>query len=165
LATANQAYSNGNYPLAILDSDYAYALDGGISPNASLNSSAIEGQIYAITKNATFGVWAQQFSDEARFYAEEAAMSQNATLSKNYAETGFTTAVLASMLSNDTRVIFNNLTTTKVITTTAAQKQAITGISIVYILIVVFILLAIILTALFLLLNSHIGDSSTVIKR
>ena len=165
LATANQAYSNGNYPLAILDSDYAYALDGGISPNASLNSSEIEGQTYAITKNATYGVWAQQFSDEARFYAEEAAMSKNATLSKNYAETGFTTAVLASMLSNDTRVIFNNLTTTKVITATAAPKQAITGISIVYILIVVFILLAIILTALFLLLNSLIGNGSTVIKR
>lgn len=109
LSTAEQAYKSGNYPLAILDADYAF-----IFGNATLASGIGTGRLInmseSIAANSTFGVWAPQFANEALFYAQEAKLaSDNRTLSLGYAQEAYSTALLASQLSNDTSLINSNL--------------------------------------------------------
>ena len=107
---AESAYKAGNYPVAIIDADYAIAThrEGELSQLEStgniLNSSN------TIIQNATFGAWPTQFALEARFYMAEARLnSANSTLSRYYAEEAYMSSVLASTLSNDTRRIYGSL--------------------------------------------------------
>ncbi|MGC8648046.1 MAG: S16 family serine protease [Candidatus Micrarchaeia archaeon] len=106
--TAEQAYRSGNYPLAILDSDYALVFG-----NATLGSGIGTGKLInmskALASNATFGVWATQFANEALFYAQEAALSSNSSLALEYAQEAYSTALLAERISNDTSLISANL--------------------------------------------------------
>ena len=106
-ATALQAYKDGNYPLAIIDSDYAIAIynTSFTGSSANLTSSAI-----AIASNATYGIWATQFANEAAFYVQESHMAHNSTIAHTYAVEAYSSSVLASRISNDTRLIYNSMT-------------------------------------------------------
>ncbi|MCL4373767.1 MAG: hypothetical protein M1360_02700 [Candidatus Marsarchaeota archaeon] len=106
LSTAVKAYDSGNYALAILDADYAYAL---YAPIGSIPTQALIGNATTLSANATFGVWATQYANEARFYAYEAGATTNSTLARNYASQAYSVAELASQLSNDTSLIARNL--------------------------------------------------------
>ncbi len=108
LLSAESAYNAGNYPAAIIDADYAYAL--GSSHN--MNTSALLDNASALASNSTYGVWATQFSNEAMFYVKEAGLSNiNATQQRSYAESAYSTALLAHMISIDTSKIYGNFTT------------------------------------------------------
>ena len=107
-ATAESAFRSGNYPLAILDSDYAFALYNstarfGNSTGVLLNMTA------RLADNASFGVWSTQFANEAEFYSAEARITQNASAAHGYASQAYSTALLASEISNDTSAIKGSL--------------------------------------------------------
>lgn len=108
LTTAQQAYKQNNYPLAILDADYAFAL-----ANASTKSSLSTGQLInlstAVASNSNYGVWGTEFAKESQFYTSESALASNSSKAKTYAESGYAAALLAQQISNDTRVISRNL--------------------------------------------------------
>ena len=105
--TAQQAYGQGNYAVAILDSDYAYAL--GNNSGVSMPTATLNNMTESIAANATYGVWATEFAKESQFYVSESGMSGNATQAKSFAETGYAAALLAQQISNDTRIIHQNL--------------------------------------------------------
>lgn len=108
LTTAQSAFRAGNYPLAILDSEYAYAFS-----NATASFGDGTGMLLNMTTrladNSTFGAWASQFANEAMFYVGEALMSGNSTEAHGYATTAYSTALLANGVSNDTMLINKNL--------------------------------------------------------
>lgn len=107
LSSAESAYNSGNYPVAIIDADYAYAL--GSSPN--MNTSALLSDAVVLAKNSTYGVWATQFSNEAMFYVKEAGLSNiNATQQRSYAVSAYSTALLAHLINIDTSEIYSNFT-------------------------------------------------------
>ncbi|MEM4839794.1 MAG: S16 family serine protease [Candidatus Micrarchaeaceae archaeon] len=131
--TAEQAYSDGNYPLAILDSSYAQAIYGPrVESNSSLDTSALESMAESISSNATFGIWATQFANEAQFYVHEAAMAHNSSAAHAFAYQAYETAVLAEYISNDTRMIASSIipntttTTLPIGVTTVPQHPVIT---------------------------------------
>ncbi len=106
--TALLAYNQSNYPVAILDADYAYALSSAASMYNS-NASRLDNLSLSIASNSTYGVWASQFANEAYFYVQESRQTGNTTLSKSYSASAYSAALLAQQLSNDTMVISNNL--------------------------------------------------------
>ncbi|MGC8652201.1 MAG: S16 family serine protease [Candidatus Micrarchaeia archaeon] len=106
LSTAASAYDSGNYALAILDADYAYALS---TPTGSMPTQLLLSSAEALSANATFGVWATQYANEARFYIREADIAANATLARNYAAQAYSVAELASQVSNDTSLIAGSM--------------------------------------------------------
>jgi predicted S18 family serine protease len=111
VTVAETAFKEGNYPVAILDSDYAIAMaqqaPQRMPPGLILNMSE------ALLSKPTFGIWATQFALESRFYIQEAAL-HGANLSQNssYTQQAYTTALLASRIGNDTRLISGNLIAT-----------------------------------------------------
>ncbi len=137
--TAEQAYSDGNYPLAILDASYAEAIYGpAVESNSSLSAPALEAMAENLSRNATFGIWATQFSNEAQFYADEARMAQNSSAAEGFAYQAYETAMLASQISNATEFISSSLvpntTTTTLpisVTTVVPSTQVVTPSSIV----------------------------------
>lgn len=106
--TAEQAYKAANYPVAILDADYAYALTSAAS-NTTRTTSQLNGLSSSIAKNSTYSVWATEFSKEALFYVYQSDSTANSTLSKSYAQEGYAAALLAQQISNDTKIIQKNL--------------------------------------------------------
>jgi predicted S18 family serine protease len=119
LSTAESAYSTHNYPLAMVEADYAYAEGAsGLYSNAStaqLNSAAL-----AIAVNSTYGAWATQYSNEAAFFVHESQIAPNSTAARNYAMQAYSAAMLAQQMSNDSAVIYRNVALGPS-TTTAAQ--------------------------------------------
>ncbi len=109
-ATAQKAYNQNNYPLAILDADYAFAL-ANASSQYTLTIGQLNNLSIAVASNSTYGVWATEFAKEAQFYVAESGLANNATLSKSYAESGYAAALLAEQISNDTMTIRQNLVT------------------------------------------------------
>ncbi len=105
LDTAESAYKQGNYPLAILDADYAYALS--YSPNVTAEQKY--NMTLAMDSNATYGVWASQFAGESKFYIYEAKIANNESNASLYLDQAYSTALLASQMSNDMQVIYDNL--------------------------------------------------------
>ena len=108
LATAQAAFRQNNYPVAILDSDYAIAF-GTAAASSNLSVQVLDNKSLAIINNSTYGVWATEFSKEAFFYVTESRLTGNATLAKTYAESGYSVALLAQHISNDTAIISQNL--------------------------------------------------------
>jgi hypothetical protein len=106
--TALIANSVNNYPIAIIDSDYAYT-SGYSGTQDSLPTGQLLQEAQALAANSTYGVWATQFSNEAYFYIQEAGAATNTTTSHNYAVSAYFVALLASQLSNDTSIIAANL--------------------------------------------------------
>jgi predicted S18 family serine protease len=108
LSTAKEAYAVQNYPLAIIDADYGYAILNASATNMS--TAQILNSTGRIIKNATYGIWATQFSDEALFYTQEANMqSSNASAARGYAIEAYQSALLASQLSTDMAIIHSSL--------------------------------------------------------
>ncbi len=107
LSTAQQAYKEQNYPLAILDADYAYVLFNTVPQNMTVQE--INAAAQATAANSTYGVWATEFARESQFYIYESGATANSTLSRSYAVSAYTTAQLANALSNDTRLISGSL--------------------------------------------------------
>ncbi len=106
--TAQTAYKQGNYAAAILDSDYAFSLSNA-SSKFSLQTGKLDNISLALARNATYGVWATEFARETQFYASQSALTTNSTLAKDYAESAYSAALLASQISNDTSIIHNSL--------------------------------------------------------
>jgi predicted S18 family serine protease len=105
LTLAKNAYREGNYPVAIEDADYAYALS---STAQSASTPQLDAMATAMAHNATYGAWATEFSKEALFYVYESSSAKNSTLAGFDADEAFTSALLASQLSNDTKVIYES---------------------------------------------------------
>lgn len=110
--TAQQAYVQNNYPLAILDADYAYSIASAIS-NSSLPTPELNNLTISIASNSTNGVWASEFAKEAQFYVYESQSASNASSAKSYAISGYSAALLAQQISNDTNTITSNLIVTQ----------------------------------------------------
>ena len=106
--TAASAYSKGNYPLAILDADYASATPMA-SASFNISTSTLDSMAERLANSSTYGIWATQFANEALFYANQSAVAPNSSAAHTYAASAYSTAVLASLISNDTRIISNNL--------------------------------------------------------
>lgn len=106
LTLATQAYKEGNYPVAIIDSDYAYALT---SSQTTANATDLNVAAVALANNYTYGVWATEFSKEALFYVYESQHAKNSTSAQFYADQAYSSAALAAQVSNDTAAIYNSL--------------------------------------------------------
>ncbi len=106
LQLANASYAAHNYPVAILDADYAYAF-GYSSEFLQQNATYLNSRAAALAANATYGVWATEFSKESQFYTKESILASNSTIAEGYAQNAFTVAFLASQLSKDTSLIYN----------------------------------------------------------
>jgi hypothetical protein len=109
LISAKKAFAASNYPLAIFGADYAYAMS--VAPtSSSMGVNSIINQTIKLASNSTYGIWPTEFADESYLYAEEAKLASNSTSALDFAVNGYTTALLASMLSNDTKLIMSNMT-------------------------------------------------------
>jgi hypothetical protein len=108
LTLAQEAYKQGDYPVAVIDADYAYALNVA-AQRFTGNASQLSGESLGLAANSSYGVWATEFSKEAEFYAYESSAAKNSTLAQFYAEQAYSSAFLASQISNDTRSIYSSL--------------------------------------------------------
>jgi predicted S18 family serine protease len=108
LTLARQAYKQGNYPVAILDADYAYSLSSS-SQSFGTNSTALIDKSMGLASNATYGAWATEFAKESLFYAYESSTANSSQLAQYYAEQSYTSAALAAQVSNDTKSIYSSL--------------------------------------------------------
>jgi uncharacterized protein len=106
--TALAAYKNHNYPLAILDADYAFAT-GSASKSFSMNTSALDAMAESTANSSTDGIWATQYANEAMFYVYESRITTNSSAAHSYAASAYSSAVLASAISNDTKAIASSL--------------------------------------------------------
>jgi predicted S18 family serine protease len=114
LTLAKQADKAGNYPIAIIDADYAYSLSVS-TQSFGTNASQLSSQSIALASNSTYGVWATEFGKEAYFYAYESSASNSSTQAKFYADQAYSSALLASLLSNDTQSIYASLVAAPVV--------------------------------------------------
>lgn len=105
LVTAQQAYRNKNYPVAILDADYAFALSN--ASQSGLQTQQMLGAAQAIAQNSTYGVWATEFAKESQFFAYQSAATGNTTLAHSYAVQAYSSALLAAQMSQDMRLLFD----------------------------------------------------------
>ncbi|MCL4389496.1 hypothetical protein M1397_02700 [Candidatus Marsarchaeota archaeon] len=156
IATAEQAYAKGNYPLAVLDSDYAYA-EGSANMYSGENTSTLISMTgsLALSQNATYGAWPTQFDNEALFYVQQSRMATNSTVAHNYAYQAYSTALLGYLLSNDTRVIYQNLipgqpTTTSVQTPIGIGRALAFGLYLFLWIVVLMLVVVLILTVVIL---------------
>ena len=106
--TALAAYRNHNYPLAILDADYAFAT-GSASKSFSMNTSVLDAMAESTANSSTYGIWATQYANEAMFYVYESKITTNSSVAHSYAASAYSSAVLASAISNDTKTIASSL--------------------------------------------------------
>lgn len=108
LATAQQAYEQNNYPLAILAADYAFSI-----ANSSLVSDVPTGELINMSnymsQNSTYSAWATEFSKESQFYVYESMIAQNDTSAHRYAVSAYSAALLAQEISSDMKLINENL--------------------------------------------------------
>ncbi len=109
LATAREALQANNYPLAILDADYAYALNAAPSNYTNMTNAQMLSSAAALARNSTYGAWATEFGNEAEFYISESRLATNASSAKFYAQEAYSSALLASQISQDTALISANL--------------------------------------------------------
>ncbi len=122
LATSLSAYRQGNYPLALLDSDYAIAL-GSIGRYYNLSTQNLTSDATRLAYNSTYGIWATEFGNEALFYVHEAGINgANATLAHSDALDAYQSAMLASMLGNSTRLLDNSMIANATAPTNASVK-------------------------------------------
>jgi len=122
LVTAQHAYNQENYPVAILDADYAFAL-ANATFKSTFPTETLDNMSQQIATNATFGVWASEFAKESQFYVSESELANNSTAAKSYAISAYSSALLAWQLSNDTSIISNSLVVSPVPITTSIAQQ------------------------------------------
>ena len=128
VSTARTAYAQGNYGVAMLDSDFSFAFS-----NATFKYNLSTGQLLNLSsstaRGATFGAWATQYGIESQFYDQEAEFTSNSTLAHQYATEAYSTALLAYQISNDTRVISQNLIQNATATQIQQQGQQLSRIA------------------------------------
>ncbi len=107
--TAKQAYMDGEYAVSIIGSDYAYAIYNASLTTANMSVAQVLNSSDALARNSTYGAWASQFANEAEFYIQEARSTSNNGLMATYADEAHSSAVLASLISNDTAAIGQSL--------------------------------------------------------
>jgi predicted S18 family serine protease len=108
--TAQLAYNQGDYPLAIIDADYAYAMSRVSAGTVNMTNSEITGAAGALlVANATYGVWATEFAKEALFYINESRLTSNSTLAHTFAIQAYSSASLAQSIGSDTLLIYKSL--------------------------------------------------------
>lgn len=109
LTTAQQAYKNKNYALAILDAGYANAI-GSAANKFNLNASSLNNMTSLILLNKKFyGSFATNFANQAEFYLQESKLTTNATLIHQYSYQAYSSALLADQISNNIVLIHQNL--------------------------------------------------------
>ena len=107
---AETAFKNGNYPVAIIDADYAIAMHNASSLSQLEPIGKILNISSTIVQNSTFGAWATQFALESKLYSQEALLhSSNSSAMHYYADQAYSSALFAKALSNDTMLIHDNL--------------------------------------------------------
>jgi predicted S18 family serine protease len=159
-STAETAYNQGDYPLAILAADYSYALSNTGTLSANTPNKGIIDAANTLIANATYGVWATEFAKESLFYINESELAANSTLAQTYATQAYSSASLARQMSEDMHIIYMNLTpssTTSVVSPNAllSSVDSLKGMIETLLAVMVFIafLLAIIAVMLALLLR------------
>ena len=109
--TAQQAMAAKNYPLAIIDADYAYAISNASAMGGSnITTPSLLSAAASLAANATFGIWATEFANSAGFYAHESQLSSaNSTEARAYADSAYSSALLAATISSDMKLINSSL--------------------------------------------------------
>ena len=106
--SAAQLYNDSNFAAAIFATDYVSSFGAQAMPQTTqqlLNASS------SLAANSTYGVWSTQFANEAEFYINKAQVAgiANQSQAQGYAAQAYSTALLASSLSNDTRLIYSSM--------------------------------------------------------
>ena len=118
---AKVALDQGNYALALLDSDYMLSDEHSIQQNVS------EGELYnatsSLVNSSRFGSWATQFADEALFYMNESSLVPQQR-SASMLSSGYYAALLGSEISNSTKEIYSMLTTAPVSRPSTTQPSS-----------------------------------------
>ncbi len=109
LSTAEEAFAVNNYPLAIIGADYAYSIANATQQSQTFTTAQLLNISDKLARNSTYGVWATQFGNEAELYIQQSAMTTNQSQAHDYATSAYSSALLASQLSMDIRVINQNL--------------------------------------------------------
>ncbi len=172
LQTAQTAYSDSNYPLAILDSDYSYSLLSAAA-QSGLTTSQLDSMALSMSLNSTYGAWPAQFADEAEFYIQESKLTANSTQAHTYATEAYSSALLAQQLSNDTSIIYSNIspgspTSTVVpttVVTTIPYQFASRGLALVWIVIAILVIVDIVVLILIAALFSKFSAKSKIPQR
>ncbi len=147
-STAQAALKQKNYALAMFDSEYAYSGAVAGPAESSLNTSQLLAAAAGIAANATYGAWATELANNAYFYIHESSNTANSTIAKGIAEQAYSSAVLSSLISNDTRIISQNLVqapSTPTAPVTPAQYSRSALLYLIIFLIVVIIILDVII--------------------
>ncbi len=92
---AEQAYKNGEYAVSLYNIAYANALYSTF-PNASTAAN----NTYKLINASANGIWPDQFSKEAEFYMQESKTANITPIRIGYITEAYSTALLASKLSN-----------------------------------------------------------------
>jgi hypothetical protein len=145
---AKAALNQGNYALALLDSDYIVSDEQGIQPNVS--EAAMHNATASLINSSRFGSWATQFADEALFYMNESSLV-SPQRSRSMLSSGYYAALLGSEISNSTREIYGMLTTapvTRPSTTTQPSTSYALPSTINIIIILLLIIIALLLATL-----------------
>jgi len=143
LISAKIAMDQGNYALALLDSDYISTDEHGIPAN----NAALYNDTASMINSSRFGSWATQFADEAMFYMNESSLVGKQRAHSMLSD-GYYAALLGTEISNSTQQIHNMLTTKPVKTTvtttnvTGYVSQTTINIIIVMLIIIIALLLA-----------------------
>ncbi len=109
LQTARGAYAVNNYPLALIDADYAIAISNASQNSPNYSTGQLINMSTLLAKNSTYGIWATQFANQAAAYVYLSQISKNSSTAKSYAESAYSAALLASYMSRDFKLINQNL--------------------------------------------------------
>jgi predicted S18 family serine protease len=169
LDTAQIAYKQGNYSVAILDADYAYAIIGMSAGTGNETSAQIASNASALLSgNATYGVWATEFAKEALFYINESRLASNSTLAHSYALQAYSSAALAQSIGSDMQMIYQSLmpsSASQGINGSAAQISISMLNNMIFILLALLILIAILVAVNVILLALSLKARRPVRKR
>jgi hypothetical protein len=167
LQTAETAYSNHNYPLAIMDADYAYAEGTAGIKSQGMTTSELLNASQTIAANSTYGAWATQFANEAEFYIHQSEATNSVTGARGYALQAYSSALLAQQMSNDTQVISNGLVLGQATTTASQVVQPVhnynlekIAIYLILVLVVIILIIDFIILAMVSKLSAGKGTSS-----
>lgn len=117
LLTAETAYAKNNYPMAMMDADYAYASGMAGTTSQNMTTAQLINASAAMAANSTYGTWATQFSNEAMFYVHQSEITNSAAGAHSNALQAYSAALLAQQISNDTMLVYQSVSPGKATTT------------------------------------------------
>ncbi len=160
LDSAISAYGSHNYAVALISADYQNAL-GNADNEFNLTTQQLDNRTISMLREPFFGAWPSQFANEAQFYLQQSDIAANNSSRHDYAFQAYSSAALATALSNDTRLIYNSLSstgpTTTVPTEVQSQRQANVSLNNLYIFIgaILIVLVAILLIVFLIVAALH----------